>query len=244
MKMKFLALAVSMGMGLVQAAEVRLLCSNGMKTVVEQVQAGWEKSSGHKLSIEYSSAGTFREMISKGAAFDVAILTDSVADALVKEGKLAATPKVVGRGGVGIGVRKGAAKPDMKAADGLKKFLLAAKSISYTENGASRPAIDKMFEKMGIAAQVRSKVQLTPPSEAPERVAAGKAEVVLTLVSEIMPIAGVELVGPLPAEYQGYVTFTGALSAKAAQAKAATQFVEYLASPALVPVLKSKGLER
>jgi len=244
MKSLLLVVGAFVAMSAAQAAEVRLLCSNGMKTVVEQVQAGWEKSSGHKLVIEYSSAQTLKKEIAEGKAFDAAILTVDVANELAKDGKLAAGPKLIARGGVGIGVRKGAAKPDMKSPDGLKKFLLNAKSIAYTANGASRPAIDKMFEKMGIAAAVKSKLQLTGPSEAPERVAAGQAEVVLTLVSEILPIAGVELVGPLPAEHQGYVSFSAAMAAKPAQAGAAKQFLDYLASPAIVDVLKSKGLER
>ena len=150
----------------------------------------------------------------------------------------------IAKGGIGVGVRKGAAKPDLKAADGLKKFLLAAKSIIFTENGASRPTIDKMFEKMGIAASLKPKIQLVAPGIASERVAEGKAEVVLTLMSEILPIAGVELAGPLPAEYQGYVSFSGALSAKPTQAKAGQAFLDHLATPAVTAIIKAKGLER
>jgi molybdate transport system substrate-binding protein len=101
-----------------------------------------------------------------------------------------------------------------------------------------------MFEELGIAAAVKSKLQLLPPGQAAERVGAGQAEVVLTLVSEILPVEGVELVGALPAEFQGNVAFAGALSPKPANAAAATQFINYLSSAEVTPVLKKKGMER
>jgi molybdate transport system substrate-binding protein len=239
MKTLLLALAVAVA----QAADVHVLCSNGMKSAVDEIRPGWEKSSGNHLIIEFSSANSLKEKIAAGAAFDATILTSNVAEALAQQAKFSGKPVAIARGGVGIGIRSGAPKPDLKG-DGLKKFLLAAKSIIYTENGASRPAIDNMFEKMGIAAAVKPKVQLVAPGIAADRVAEGKAEVVLTLMSEILPIPGVELVGPLPAQYQGYVAFTGALAAKPAQPKAAQAFLDYLTSAAVTPVLKSKGLER
>jgi molybdate transport system substrate-binding protein len=239
MKTLLLALAVTAA----QAADVHFLCSNGMKSVVEEVQPTWEKATGNKLIIEYSSANSLREKMAAGAAFDVTILSAEVATAVLQS-KFIGAPKPIAKGGIGVGVRKGAAKPDLKSADGLKKFLLAAKSIIFTENGASRPTIDKMFEKLGIAAALKPKIQLVGPGIASERVAEGKAEVVLTLMSEILPIPGVELAGPLPAEYQGYVSFSGALSAKPAQAKAAQAFLDYLATPAVTTIIKAKGLER
>jgi len=235
-------LSFVLAVGLAQAADIRVLCSNGMKSVVEEVKAGWEKSSGNKLNIEFNATTPLKASISSGGTFDVAILTSDAADQLVKDGKLVG-PKVLGHSSIGVGIRKGAAKPDLRG-DGLKKFLLSAKSIAYTEQGASRPFVDKMFEKLGIMAAVKPKLQLLPPSQAAERVGKGQAEVVLTLVSEIMPVEGVELVGALPAEFQGNVAFAGSLSPKPAQAAAAQKFVDYLASPAVAPVLKAKGMER
>jgi len=235
-------LSLTLAMGLAQAADVHVLCSNGMKSVVEEVKAGWEKSSGNKLNIEFNATTPLKASIASGATFDVAILTQDAADQLVKDGKLAG-PKVLGHSSIGLGIRKGASKPDLRG-DGLKKFLLSAKSIAYTEQGASRPFVDRMFEKLGIMAAVKPKLQLLPPSQAAERVGRGEAEVVLTLVSEIMPIEGVTLVGALPDEFQGNVVFSGSLSPKAANAAAARQFIDYLASTAVAPVLKAKGMGR
>src|SRR6185295_2184776 len=126
-----------LAVGLAQAADVRVLCSNGMKSVVEEVKAGWEKSSGNKLNIEFNATTPLKASIAGGATFDVAILTSDAADQLAKAGKVTG-PKVLGHSSIGLGIHKGAAKPDLRG-EGLKKFLLSAKSIAYTEQGASRP---------------------------------------------------------------------------------------------------------
>jgi molybdate transport system substrate-binding protein len=106
------------------------------------------------------------------------------------------------RGAIGLGVREGAPKPDIKTSDALKRALLNAKTVAYAKDGASRPAIDKMLERMGIAGQMKSRIILEQGSvRSAERVTAGDADFVLTLESEILPIKGVARVGPLLAEY-------------------------------------------
>jgi len=139
------------------AAEVRILASNGVKAAVEELRPQLEKASGTTLSIDFSTAAALRERIEKGEAFDLAILTDDAVDALIKAGKISPMQRArLARVGIGVGYRKGAAKPDISTAAGIKQSLLNAKSIAYTEAGASRPGIDKMFERLGIAGQLKA----------------------------------------------------------------------------------------
>ena len=182
-----------------QAAEIRVLASNGIKAAMEDLKPKFEKASGDTLSIDFSTAATLKDRIEKGEAFDVAVLTDDVVDALIKSGKVApATRAELAAVGIGVGYRKGAAKPDVRTGTSLKQALLNAKSIAYTGNGASRPAIDKMIAGLGIGHQLESKSHLVGPGQAPTSVAKGESELVLTLISEILPEPGVELAGPLP----------------------------------------------
>jgi len=240
-----LALLVTLvGASAGEAAELRVLASNGVKAAVEALQPQLEKASGSTLSIDFSTAAALRERIEKGEAFDVAILTDEAMDALIKAGKLSAMlhPSLA-RVGVGVGYRKGAAKPDVTTAAGIKQALLNAKSIAYTEAGASRPGIDRMFERLGIAGQLHTKSHLTPAGAAPASVGKGESELVLTLISEILPEPGVELAGSIPSEFQTYIGFSAATSPKAATSPSAAAVIKFLDSPAAAGIYKAKGME-
>jgi len=228
-----------------KSSEIRMLCSNGMKTVVEEVRPQMERAIGHPLSIEFSSAASFKEKIDAGATFDVAILTSDVMDALAKEHKiLPGTRADVSRSGVGIGVRAGAPKPDISTPDKLKQTLLKTKSITYTKNGASAVFVTRMIDRLGIAAELKPKlIAETRAGRVSQSVAEGQAEMVLTLISEILPVHGVQYVGPLPGDLQGYTVLTAAVGAQAKDADAAKAAVKFLAGPSIAPTLKAKGLE-
>ena len=231
-------------LGLAQGAEIQVLCSNGVGAVLRELQPQFEKSTGHKLAIQFSSTANLKQRIEGGEAFDVVFLTADTADELIKSGKLAgATRAELARSGIGVGFRKGAPKPDVRTAAAMKQSLMNAKSIAYTGNGASRPSIDKMLERMGLASQVKSKVRLTGAGQAPEIVAKGEAEMVITLISEILPVPGVELAGPLPEEFQNYVSFSAAAAAKGGNQQAVTALIKYMDGPAAVPAYKAQGME-
>jgi molybdate transport system substrate-binding protein len=226
------------------AAEIRVLASNGVKAAVEELKPQLEKASGSTLSIDFSTTAALRERIEKGEAFDVAILTDEAMDALIKAGKL--SPKLHGtlaRVGIGVGYRKGAPKPDVRTAASIKQALLNAKSIAYTGNGASRPGIDRMFEQLGIAGQLHTKSHLTAAGAAPASVGKGESDLVLTLISEILPEPGVELAGPIPSEFQTYIGFSAAPSTKAAGSPAAAALIAFMKSPAAAATYRVKGME-
>jgi molybdate transport system substrate-binding protein len=226
------------------AEPVRVLSSNGVKAVVEALQPAIEKSIGRALDITFSTSAGLKAEIDKGAAFDVAILTPALIDDLSAAGKIAAGSKAgIARTGVGVGAREGAPRRDVATPDALKATLLQARSVAFTEAGQSRATIDAMYKRLGIEGAMRSKAVLKGPGEAPEAVAAGDAELVLTLVSEILPVKGVQLLGPLPADLQGYVSFAGARSAAARDAAAADAMLQYLSGAMAEATIKEKGME-
>ena len=227
-----------------QAAQIRLLASNGIKAAVEELKPQLEKASGSTLSIDFNTAATLRERIEKGEAFDVAILTDEAVDALIKAGKLSPMMRAkLARVGIGVGFRKGAPKPDVRTAASIKQALLNAKAIAYTGNGASRPAIDMMIERLGIAKELQPKSHLTAAGAAPASVAKGESDLVLTLISEILPEPGVELAGPLPSDFQTYLGFSAAPSPSAAKSAGVAAFITFLRGNAAAAAYKAKGME-
>src|SRR5882757_1727482 len=184
------------------AAEITLLCSNALKSVIEELGPGFEKTSGHKLKAEYGSTGPLKAMIEKGQAFDVAILGVGATDENIKSGKLAANTRAdIARSGMGVAIRKGAAKPNLATTQAFKQALLNAQTISYSDGGLSGIYLKGLLERLGIAEQLKSKIRF---GRGGEMVGEGKAEIGLTQVSEILSEPGAELAGPLPADIQRY----------------------------------------
>jgi molybdate transport system substrate-binding protein len=230
--------------GSVNAADLHVLTSNGVKAATEELYPQSEKTTGAHVAAEYATTTALRKKAEEGGAFDAAILTSDAMDALIKAGKIVPdSRKLVGKAGIGVGYHTGNPKPDVHNADALKKTLLSAKSITYNEVGASKTYIEKMFVTLGVADQIKSKIILEKDSGKPQLdVGEGKAEIVLTLVPEILPYKGVELAGPLPEDLQNYITFEAGVSANTSQAQAAQKFVAFVASPSHKAFKKSKGL--
>ncbi|MBF8301096.1 MAG: molybdenum transporter substrate-binding protein, partial [Acidobacteria bacterium] len=218
--------------------------SNGVKSVIEALQPEIERAIGHSLSIEFSTAASLKTKIETGEAFDVAILTPPLIDDLIAQGKVAADSRVdIARAGVGVGARQGAPAADVGTSGALKGTLLKASSVAFTADGQSRITIDRAFDRLGIAEAMRPKIILKGPGEAPGAVAAGEAELVLTLMSEILPVPGLQLLGPLPSDLQGYVSFTAGRGVTATDANAATALLRHLSGPAVAAALKAHGLD-
>ena len=228
-----------------QAPTIRVLASNGVQGALNEIIPQCERAIGHPLSVEFGTTATLKPRIESGEAFDFTILTSEAIDALIKEGKVAADSRAnTARVGIGIGIRAGAVKPDVSTPEALKKALLSAKSITYAAAGASRPPTDKMLDRMGIADALKSKTLLLPGAE--ETTAAvrdGKAEILITLISEIVSAKGLELAGPLPKEFQTYIGFAAGVSPNAKSAEAAKAAVKYLTGPKAAAAYKAKGME-
>ena len=225
---------------------LHLFVSNGMKGSMEALQGPCEREVGRQLAIQFGSTASLKRRIEAGEAFDVTIITIEAIDDLIMKALLtSATRMAVGRSELGVGIRAGASKPDIRSVATFRQALRQAPSITYPQDGASRGYIEQMFGRLGIADDVKSKIILAPGSgPATESVAAGKAAMVLTLFSEIVPAHGVEILGPFPGEYQSDIRFGAAASAQSTHADAATALIAFLAGPKVTAVLKAKGIDR
>jgi molybdate transport system substrate-binding protein len=228
-----------------QTAPARILVSNGLKASVEKLQPICDATTKRKYDVRFNSTAAVKKVIESGEKFDATLITVEAVDDLIKQGKLLAASRVnVGRSELRIGIKSGAARPYIGTKDSLKKALREAKSITYPQDGASRGYIEKTFETLGIATEIKPKIILAPGSgPATESVAAGKAQFVITLLSEIVPIPGVEALGALPEDLQYEVRFAAAVSASATNADAAKALIACVISPNSGPVLKKMGID-
>ena len=230
-----------------KAAELKVLCAGAFLQVVEALLPDFEKVTGHKVTVQRDTAGGLKKRVEGGEAFDVAVITPAVIDALAKDGKLIAGSHVkVATVGVGVGVKEGAPKPDISTVDALKRALLAAKAVAYIDpasGGSSGIYVDKLLERLGIANEIRPKAKLKKGGHAADFVASGEADIVLQQMSEILPVKGVTLVGPLPAEIQNITTYSAAIAAKSTNREAAQALIKIFSGPQAAALLKAKGMQ-
>jgi molybdate transport system substrate-binding protein len=228
-----------------QAAEIRVISSNALKTTLEELAPAFEKASGHKLVFTFGAGVPLKAQIEKGASFDVAVLATEAIDDLIKQGKLAgATHTNLASSGAGVAVRKGAPKPDISTVEAFKRALINAKSVAYVEQGGTGIYLKALIPKLGLAEALKDKtVKLPPENPAAHAIANGEAEIGMTQISEILPYAGAELVGPLPAEIQLTSSFATAAGANARDTEAAKALIKFITAPAAAAVFKAKGLD-
>jgi len=226
------------------AHTLKILSSNSIRAVMGELVPQFERVGGIGVSISYDPAKVMLARIEKGETADLAITGSGAIDELVKQGKiLAGSRRLLARCKVGVAVLAGKPKPDIGTVEALKRALLGAKSVAYTQEGASGMHFTKVIERLGIAVQVSAKAVRQPGGLIGELVAAGKAEIAIQQIPELLAVPGIELVGPLPEEIQ-LVTITAAgIFAGAEQAAAARSFIEFLAAPAASRVMRAKGLE-
>jgi molybdate transport system substrate-binding protein len=229
-----------------QTGEIKVLCSNGFKAVMEELAPQFERATHHKVAVRYGLAALLKQQIEAGEVFDLAILTPAAIDDLIKERKVVSDSRtVLAQSGLGIAIRAGARKPDISTVEGFKRTLVGAKSIAYVKEGASGVAFAALIQRLGIENDLKAKSRLTTTGEeVGEAVVSGKAEFGVLPVSEILPIRGAELLGTFPAETQSYVVMVAAVGAGAKAGSAARDFVQFLDAPGALPVISAKGMER
>ena len=204
----------------------------------------FEKATGHKVTTVWAGTVDVMKRIGGGEAVDLVIMARKSLDELTRQGKIVADSRVdVAKSGVGVAVRAGAPKPDISSGEAVKKTLLAAKSIAYS-SGPSGVYIAGLVQRMGIADEIKAKMKQIPPGEAVgELVARGDAEIGFHQVSELLPIKGIEIVGPLPPDIQEITVFSAGIHASAMQADAAKALAAFLTAPAAAPVIKKHGMD-
>ena len=229
------------------AAEIKVLTAGAFKQVLLALLPDFEKQTGHQVRVDNDTVGALAKRIEAGENFDLAILTPAAINTLADKGRLAAgSRKDLARVGIGVVVKEGAAKPDISTDEAFKKALLAAQSIAYIDpaaGGSSGIYVARMLEKLGIAGEMKGKSRLIPGGAVAEHIAKGEAELGIHQISEILPVKGVTLVGPLPADLQNYTVYAAAVSATAKEPAGAKALVEMLSGPAAAGVLKAKGME-
>jgi molybdate transport system substrate-binding protein len=228
------------------AADVKVMTSVALKSALEELAPIFEKATGHKLTISFDLAAAQKKRILDGETADVIMLTRAMMEDLQKQNKLAGALVNVAGTPVAIAAKAGAPKPDIATVDALKKTLLAARSIVYADpgkGGLSGVVFARALERLGIVEQMKAKTILVPGAQAADLVAKGEAELGVGQASEIVPVTGVQLVGPLPGELASMTRFTAAVGAASKSADAAKAFIEFLTGPQAAPLLRAKGFE-
>lgn len=227
-----------------QSGQIRLLSSNGIRAAVQQLMPAAEKAIGRKVVVEFSASTFLKKEIDAGEPFDVVILTPGIIDDLANAGKLAAGSKTdIASSDLAVGIKAGSAKADISIPDGMKKRLLAAKTLTWTDGGASAPAVLAMFRALGIAKQMQPKTVLQKtPGRPAQSVAEGENELMFAPISEIQTVKGVEVLGKFPQGFQKPVVMTAGIAARAKDAEGAKKLVAYLAGPEAIPALKANGM--
>ncbi len=242
------ALVVSLFVaGTAAAAEVRVLSAGAMKTMVTELSEGFQKETGHTVVITADTGGGLRKRVEGGEKADVLIAPDAAMDALAKSNHVVTdSRRDLARTAVGVGVREGAPKPDVSTVDAFKRAVLEAKSIVYLDPASGATSgihVAQVLQQLGLADAIKDKVVLWKGGYAAEAVASGKADLCLHQISEILPVKGVTLVGPMPAEINKVTVYTSSLLTGAPTPDAGRAFLAYLARPDFRPKFAAAGLD-
>lgn len=228
-----------------EAAEIEVFTTRAIMTVLEQIGPEFERATGHKLAVTTDIAIRMVRRIQAGEPFDFLVAAPGHIDALVGEGKIVPQTRTnLVRSGIGVQVRAGAPKPDVSSVEAFKRALLNAKSIGYLKEGQSGVYLAALLKRLGIAAAIAPKVTRPETDIVSELVAKGEIELGMVVITQILTTPGVELVGPLPAEIQSYITFAAGVSTHAKAPEAARQLLEFLRGPAALRVIAAQGMER
>jgi molybdate transport system substrate-binding protein len=231
--------------GAAKAADVAVFATASLQATLEKLAPQFERSSGHKLTFKFGTSAPLKRQIDAGEPFDLAILVPASLDALIKEGKIAADTRIdISRSAVGVAVRAGAPKPDTATADALKRTLLAAKSISYSGEGASGKYFVGLLDKLGISDEVKPKLRPLPSGGAVAPVAKGEIEIAVITLANIVGVAGVEVAGLLPRDMQHYTVYSAGVAASSKNAEAARALIALLMASETTPLMEAGGMER
>jgi molybdate transport system substrate-binding protein len=233
-------------MSVATEAEIKVVSSPPLRSVLRELAPRFESETGYRLNIRTAAVADLKCQIDAGAAFDVAILTPAMIDALRIDGTIAADMRAnIARAGLGVAVRTGGHWPDVSSPIAFRRALLDAKSVMYASGSAVMTHIERMLEQLGIADDIKSKSKLLPAGgHIGQAVAEGAAELGLTMIPVILETSGVDLAGALPAELQFYVDLSAGVSAGTNEPQGAKALIRRLMAAEATAVIEAKGLER
>lgn len=237
----FVALLGAGGTG--TTAEIRVIGSPGVREIYSRLVPAFEMATGHKVVTEWDGVTNVTRRVSAGETADLVLLPAANIDRLLAEGRLVGGRTDVATSGVGVAIRAGAPRIDFATSGGIRKALLEAHSIAYSA-GPSGAHLIAVIDKWGLAEQLRPKI-VPVPAGVPvgEVVARGDAEIGFQQVSELLPVKGIDYLGPLPADIQEITVFSAALHSAARAPEAAKALVGFLTAPAAAPVIRKAGME-
>lgn len=228
-----------------QAAELVVFSAGAAKSAVQPLVESYEKASGHKVSVSFGTMGLLQEKLGRGERADVLIVSSEVAEDLAKKKAIVeSSVKPLAKVGIGVAVNeKSATLPDISTPEAFKQTLLNAKSIVYIDptKGTSGKYLATLFDKLGVTAQVNAKARLGEGGYIVEPVGKGEVELGLHQISEILPVKGVKLVGPLPEALQKWTVYAAAVTPHSTASKEAQELIAYLSGPQARPVYSAKG---
>jgi molybdate transport system substrate-binding protein len=223
-------------------SRLKIISGGAMRPLMEQAIAQFERSNAATIEIEFRLTSALKKAIEDGASFDIAILPRPELDELVEYGAIArASTADIARSTVGLAVRPGARRPDIGGVAALRRALLQARSIAYSD-GPSGAYTAALLEKLGIAEQMRPKTKLTSGPVA-ELVARGEADIGIQQIVAILPVKGAELVGPLPSELQNVIVYAAGLASRVRNGELARAFIAFMAAEDTKRLIRAAGLE-
>jgi molybdate transport system substrate-binding protein len=231
-------------MGTANAAEIKVLGSPGTRAPYTLLVPGFEKATGHKVTTTWGGVTVVTKRVADGEVADVIMLPGAEIDELIKLGKLNPDSRVnVATSGIGVAIRAGAPKIDTSSSEGIRKALLAAKTIAYS-TGPSGVYMARLIAKWGLTDQLKGKI-VPPIPDVPigEMVARGDAEIGFQQVSELLPVKGIDYLGPLPADIQEITVFSAALHKAVGPTDAARALLKFLTAPEAAAIIRKTGME-
>jgi molybdate transport system substrate-binding protein len=236
--------AAGVAIGIAGAAEIKVIGSPGTREPYTLLVPDFEKATGHKVVTTWGGVTEVARRVADGETADLVMLPAAQIDDLIRLGKLMTDSRIdVATSGIGVAVRAGAPKIEIGSSEGIKKALLGAKTIAYSA-GPSGIHIARVIERWGLADRLRAKI-VPPQPNTPigEMVARGDADIGFQQVSELLPVKGIDYLGPLPADIQEITTFSAAVHKAAAAPDAARALLKYLTAPAAAPIIRKTGME-
>lgn len=224
--------------------EIRGISSMATRLVLAELADAYQQRTGVRVAIESVGGVDAAKRVQAGEAFDVVILASDAIDKLVASGHVVAGSRVdLVHSGVAIAVREGATPPDVSTEEALRQAVLAARTVSYS-TGPSGVALAKLFERWGIADQIRDRI-VTPPPGIPvgSLVAKGEVELGFQQLSELINLPGINVLGPMPQAVQIVTTFSGGVCACSAQADAVRSMLAFMASPDAAEPKRRQGMD-
>ena len=243
------ALALAISVAAADAAEIKVMCSAGFKAAYLQLAAEFERQTGHTIVNAWGpSMGDTPQAvpnrIARGEPVDVVIVVGDALGKLIRDGKVVALSRTdLARSLIGAAVRAGQPKPDIGTVDAFKTALAEARSIAYSDSASGLYIESVLYKRLGVSDAIKAKSKMIPAEPVGEVVARGEADLGFQQMSELKPIKGIDIIGPIPAELQKVTAFSAGIAVDANEPEAAAALIKFLAAPSAAAVIANSGME-